>query len=166
MIVNWADEIATPHSMLINCCMETSDFPREEKITKITSIYKSVERSSMEKCIPISALPVLSQVIERIVIQQLCDTWEKSKLLARRQCFFRKGSSTQHAVTLFSDAIRTNMDKGLMTLAVFIDSCKAFDSLDHASLLSKLSIYDIKDPELPWFNGCKRSVREFKVKLH
>ena len=53
-----------------------------------------------------------------------------------------------------------------MTLAFFIDSCKAFDSLDHASLLSKLSIYDIKDTELPWFNGCKRSVREFKVKLH
>ena len=43
------------------------------------------------------------------------------------------------------------MDKGLMIGAVFIDG-KAFDTLDHARLLSKLSIYGIKDRELSWFS--------------
>ena len=96
----------------------------------------------------ISVLPVLSKVIERVVHQQLYDYLEKNKLLSRRQFGFRKGTSTQHAVTLCSDAIRKNMDKGLMTGAVLIDLSKAFDTLDHARLLSKLSIYGIKDREL------------------
>ena len=49
-------------------------------------------------------------------------------MLSERQFGFRKRSSTQSAVTFFSDFIRTNMDRGLMTGAVFIDLQKAFDT--------------------------------------
>ena len=138
MVVDGADEIAAPLSVLINRCLETSDFPSEEKIAKIAPIYKSGDRSLMANYRPISVLPVLSKVIDRVVHQQLHDYLEKNKLLSRRQFGFRKGSSTQHAVTLFSDAIRKNMDKSLMTGAVFVDVSKAFDTLDHARLMSKL----------------------------
>ena len=48
MVVDGADEIATPLSVLINRCLETSGFPSEEKIAKIAPIYKSGERSSMK----------------------------------------------------------------------------------------------------------------------
>ena len=43
------------------------------------------------------------------------------------------------------------MDEGLMTGAIYIDLRKAFDTVDHARLLSKLSIYGIKNEELKWF---------------
>ena len=59
-------------------------------------------------------------------------------MLWEKQFGFRKRSSTQHAVSFFSDFIRTNMDKGLITGAVFIDLRKAFDTADHARLQSKL----------------------------
>ena len=59
MIVDGADEIAAPLSVLINCCLETLDFPSEEKIANIIQIYKSGDRSSMENYRPISVLPVL-----------------------------------------------------------------------------------------------------------
>ena len=60
MVADGADEIATPLSVLINRCLETSDFPSEEKTAKITPIYKSGDRSSMENYRPMSVLPVLS----------------------------------------------------------------------------------------------------------
>ena len=106
MVIDGADEIATPLSVLINLCLQTSDFPSGEKFAKIKPIYKSCDRSSMENYRPVSVLPILSKVIERVVHQQLYDYLEKNKLLSRRQFGFRKGSSTQHAVTTFSDAIR------------------------------------------------------------
>ena len=87
-----------------------------------------------------------------VLYQQLYNYFEKNKLLSRRQFGFRKVSSTLHTVTFFSDAINKNMDKGLMIGTVFIDLRKVFDTLDHARLLSKLSIYGIKDRELSWFS--------------
>ena len=59
----------------------------------------------------------------------------------------------QHTVTLFSDAIRQAMDTGMMTGAVFVDLSKAFDTVDHARLLSKLPIYGILNWELKWFES-------------
>ena len=69
----------------------------------------------------------------------------------------------QHAVTLFSAAIRKNMDKGLLTGAVFIDLSKAFHALYHACLLSKLSIYSIKDRALSWFSSYLFDRKQFVI---
>ena len=55
------------------------------------------------------------------------------------------------------------MDTGLMTGAVFIDLSKAFDNLDHASLLSKLSIYGIKNRDLSWFSSYLFDRKQFLI---
>eukprot|EP00795_Rhopilema_esculentum_P017922 gene17922-biopygen753 len=107
----------------------------------------------MDNYRPISVLPVISKVFERVVHNQLYDYLEANNMLSERQFGFRKRSSTQHAVTFFSDFIRTNMDRGLMTGAVFIDLRKAFDTVDHERLLSKLLHYGIKNKELCWFES-------------
>ena len=99
-------------------------------------------------------MPVLSKVFERVVQQQVYDYLEQNKLLSQSQFGFRKGSSTQHAVTLFSDAIRQAMDTSMLTGAVFVDQSKAFEAVDHARLLSKLPIYGILNRELKWFESC------------
>ena len=151
MIVEWANEIAGPLSKLINRCLEIAIFPSAEKCSKVTPVYKSSERKIIDNYRPISVLPVISKVFERVVQNQLYDYLEANDMLSKRQFGFRNRSSTQHAVTFFSDFIRTNMDKGLMTGAVFIDLRKAFDTVDHARLLSKLPIYGMKNKELYWF---------------
>ena len=56
-------------------------------------------------------------------------------------------------MTFFSDAIRQAMDTGMMTGAVFVDLSKAFDTVDHARLLSKLPIYGILNRDLKWFES-------------
>ena len=65
----------------------------------------------MDNYRPITVLPVISKVFERVVHNQLYDYLEANDMLSERQFGFRNKSSTQHAVTLFTDFIRTNMDK-------------------------------------------------------
>ena len=121
LIVDGANKIAGPLSKLINRCLKMAVFPSSEKCSKITPVYKSGEGTSMDNYRPISVLPVISKVFERVVHNQLYDYLEANNMLSERQFGFRNRSSTQHAVTFFSDFIRTNMDKGVMTGAVFID---------------------------------------------
>ncbi len=143
-----ANILAEPLASLINRCLENSLFPSAEKCAKITPIYKSEERSLLDNYRPISILPVLSKVFERVIHGQLYAYLEENDLLSKNQFGFRTKSSTQHAVTKLSDCIRQNMDKGLMTGAVFVGLQKAFDTVDHARLLSKLTIYGIRNEEL------------------
>jgi hypothetical protein len=138
LLIDGVDFIAEPLSDLINRFLENSLFPTAEKFATIIPIYKADERTHLDNYRPISILPVLSKVFERVVQQQVYDYLEQNKLLSQRQFGFRKGLSTQHAVTVFSDDLRQGMDKGMMTGAVFVDLRKAFDTVDHARLLSKL----------------------------
>ena len=153
MIKDCAEEITAPLAYLINSCLEESVFPRAEKCAKITPVFKSGNRSSMDNYRPISVLPVLSKVFERVVYNQLYKYLEKNSLLSENQFAFRRNRSTQHPVTYLSDYIRKHMDQGELTGAVFIDLRKAFDIIDHGRLLSKLPCYGINGRELTWFEN-------------
>ncbi len=132
-------------------CLRQSIFPNAEKLANVTPIYKSADQSLMDNYRPISVLPVLSKIVERVVHRQLSDYLEENCLLSPNQFGFRKGRSTHHAVTYFSDYIRNCMDKGEYCGAAFIDLNKAFDTVDHGRFLSKLPHYGIKGKELTWF---------------
>ena len=64
---------------------------------------------------------------------------------------FRAKRSTKLATTLFVDDIRFNIDSGNLVGAVFIDLKKAFDTIGHSVLLSKLCAFGIFDIEHKWF---------------
>ena len=162
-IIDGAGVLCEPLSFLINRSLDKSLFPESEKCAKITPIYKSGEKSEMDNYRPISVLPVLSKVIERAVYIQLYDYLCKSHLLTDNQFGFRGGSSTEHAVTFLTDSIRMNIDKGYLTGAVFIDLRKAFDTVDHARLLSKLPAYGIIGRELRWFESYLFNRKRFVV---
>ena len=153
LIKDCVEEIAEPLSYLINNCIDQSIFPTSEKIAKIKPLYKSSDSTSFTNYRPISVLPILSKVFELIVHQQLYKYLEENKLLTNFQFGYRKNRSTQQAVTLLSDHIRKHMDQGKCTGAVFLDLSKAFDTVDHGCLLSKLRIYGIQNRELNWFES-------------
>ena len=153
LIIDGAEELAVPLSHLINRCLAHSVFPTAEKCAKITPVHKSDEKTVMDNYRPISVLPVLSKVFERIVHNQLYTYLEENNLLSDCQFGFRRKSSTEHAVTYFSDFIKTSMDKGKLTGAVFVDLRKAFDTIDHATLIAKLPIYGVHGKERTWFES-------------
>ena len=121
LIVDGAEEIARPLSFLLNNMFANSIFPEAKKIAKVIPIYKSDERKQITNYRPISILPVLSKVIERVIYEELYRYLEENRLRCSKQFGFRRGSSIQHAVLYLTDSIRLNMDKSNITGAVFPD---------------------------------------------
>lgn len=151
IIRDGAEGLCMPLCSLINRSLDESLFPAAEKFAKIFPVYKSGERSSFDNYRPISVLNILSKVIERIVYFQLVDYLEANALLSPAQFGFRRGCSTQQAVTYLTEFIRMNADKGNCTGALYLDLRKAFDSVHHGCLLQKIQYYGIIDEELDWF---------------
>ena len=99
LIIDGASELAGPLTKFINRCLEMAISPTAEKCSKVTPVYKPNVRTMMDNNRPISVLPVVSKVLERVVNKQLYDYLEASNMLSERQFGFRHKSSTQHAVT-------------------------------------------------------------------
>ena len=127
--------ISAPLAHLINLSLETGIFPTDMKIAKIVPVHKSGSLSSFDNYRPISILPVLSKVIEKLVQRQLMEFLDKNKLLSKFQFGFRPRLSTELAATLLLDEIRKNVDQGKLVGATFIDLSKAFDTISHSNLL-------------------------------
>ena len=145
-----ANEISQPLTHIINKSLQSGFFPSEWKIAKITPLFKSGNSSNIDNYRPISILPALSKILEKAVHRQLVDYLESNSLLYKKQFGYRKGKSTEIAVTYFIDTLRTEIDKGNFVGAIFIDLSKAFDTISHSALLKKLPFYGIHDKELDW----------------
>ena len=76
----------------------------------------------------------------------------KNSILYEKQFGFQKNHSTDHAITTLIDELASAFDKDLYTLGVFIDLSKAFDTVNHNILVSKLNHYGIKNNNLKWLS--------------
>ena len=151
IVKDCSDVLAFPLIELINKSLETSTFPNVEKIAKVIPIFKNGTKSSFDNYRPISILPVFSKLLERTVHRQLYSYLEENNFLTDRQFGFRKSRNTSQAITYITDFIRSAMDRDEYTGAIYVDLKKAFDTVNHATILSKLPLYGINDKELSWF---------------
>jgi hypothetical protein len=142
-----------PISVIINQSLKTGIFPNRLKIAKIMPIHKKDSIHLVENYRPISLLPTISKVFEKIVYNQIYSYFLQNKYLCKSQYGFRKHHSTEHAVLEVVDRISQELDNGNTPVAIFLDLSKAFDTLDHDILLSKLKFYGINDLTLSWFRS-------------
>ena len=151
-------KLASPHISevicdIINQSFETGIFPEDWKKAKASPGYKADARNIADNYRPISILPAISKVIERIVHTQVVEFFTENNLLSKFQSGFRGMHSTCTALLFATDVWLRNMDKGLLTGNVFIDLKKAFDTVDHSTLLRKLCYYGIQGKLLSWFES-------------
>jgi len=137
---------------LINESITSGNFPDCLKTAKVIPIYKKGDRTNLNNYRPISLLPVLSKVFEKVVNSQLNGIIDVD-FIDENQFGFRNNHSTEDAVLKFVNKIEKDLSSKLHVATVYVDVSKAFDSCDHSILLSKIKRTGLNQTGLNFFKN-------------
>ncbi len=103
---------------------------------------------------PISNLPFLAKILERVVASQLCSHLTTNNLFEPLQSGFRKFHSTETALVKVPNDLLMASDSGATSLLILLDLRAAFDTVDHGLLLTRLeSVFGVSGKVLNWFKS-------------
>ena len=121
-------------------------------MARIFPIYKGkCLTSDPDNYGPISVLSVVARLFEKLAHDQLLKHLDK--YLYSNQSGFRPRHSTETSLLNTTNQSFLNIDRGQYNVAIFIDLCKAFDTVNHNILLCKLWHYGIRGTEMRWFKS-------------
>ncbi|KAL0832948.1 hypothetical protein ABMA28_001083 [Loxostege sticticalis] len=153
MIIPLLDIISPIISHILNYSLSSSVFPAIWKDAQITPLPKKPKPSTYTDYRPISILPFLSKVMERVVHQQLSSFLSENLVLNPFQSGFRPGHSTVTALVKITDDIRLGIDEKRLTLLALLDFSNAFNNVDFDLLLGILRSLNISPTVLDWFHS-------------
>jgi hypothetical protein len=130
--------------------MQDGVVPDDLKVAKIIPIYKSDDKRTISNYRPISVLLTFSKILEKLVYNRLLDFFNKHDILSKNQYGFRKNVSTSMALIDLVDQISKSIEKNEFTVGIFLDLAKAFDTVNHNILLTKLSNYGVRGIAQNW----------------
>lgn len=135
---------------LMNESLRSGTFPNTWKMSIVHPMPKKTNPTSVQHLRPISILPAMSKILEKLVIRQMNEYINEQNLLPKLQSGFRRNFSTCSALTnLFSDLFQAK-DCGLYSSLVFLDYSQAFDSINHDMLLAKMCYMGFDETPVSW----------------
>ena len=138
-------------------------FPESMKLAHIVPLYKGKEKYLPENYRPISLLITLSKLLEKIVYTRTYNFLNDTDQIYAKQFGFRKKHSCENAVSELVGNIVKNLEQRKYTIAVFLDLSKAFDTLEHDVIFSKMYQYGIRGNCLDWYRSYLKN-RKLQVK--
>lgn len=153
MLLLILDQILPVISHIFNSSLSSGQFPRAWRIAHILPIPKNKNPVSFSHYRPISILPFLSKVLERIVHRQLNDYILKYNILSKYQSGFRMGHSTVTALVKVCDDLRSNMDNKQLSILTLLDFSNAFNAVDFELLLAVLQSINVATDVSDWFRS-------------
>ena len=146
--------IAAPICHIVNLSIEKGVFPLGWKLAKVIPLSKNQSAPfSGPNSRPISLLPALSKIMEKIVHEQVQAYFETNKLNSDYQHAYRHAHSTCSALTQLTDDWHYEMDKKKLVGAVLLDFSAAFDLIDPTLLLDKLTAYGFNPIATKWMES-------------
>ena len=145
--------ILQPLTNIINSSFRECMFPSAWKSSEVIPLLKEGDHKIANNNRPISLLPTVSKICERVALDQLTDYMTHKKCLSEHQSGNRKMHSTETLNLLITEKILKSMDDKELVAIVLLDLSKAFDSIDHALLLEKLKMLNVSDEAICWFKS-------------
>ena len=159
--------LVKPLTIIINQMIVTGIFPDQLKISKVIALYKAKDLTILSNYRPIALLPSISKIFEYVLLEQITNYLLDNNMLSPQQYGFRSNHSTELAASNLVDELTYIVDRGIIPLNIYMDLSKAFDTLIHKIIISKLKHYGVRGEaidlirsylyqrqQLVEFNGC------------
>ena len=138
---------------IINKLLKTGNFPEDWKHGTVIPIPKVANPQLVNDLRPITLLPLPGKIMERLIHNKVYPYLEENNILASNQNGFRKQHGTTDTIFKFISHVIDNMNDKKVTIAVFIDFKKAFDTLNHQILIQKLGKLNLSENLQKWFRA-------------
>ena len=137
-------ETVAPYlASIFNLCVDQGVFPDLMKFSKVIPLFKSGDSKDTNNYRPVSVLPVFSKVFEKIMLNQMLNHFNTNKILHEQQYGFTKGRCTTDAGVTLLKHIFTAWEEAQDAIGIFCDLSKAFDCVNHETLILKLQHYGL-----------------------
>ena len=145
-----AEQLAVPLLILFQKTFEEGHLPIDWKAAKITPIFKKGSKKVAGNYRPVSLTSQPCKILERIIRKQVVNHLEDNELLSKHQHGFTRKRSCQTNLLETLEEWTKALDEGYSLDAIYLDYSKAFDTVPHRRLISKLNGYGVKGKVLLW----------------
>ena len=159
------DVLFKPLVILFNLSFASGVVPDKFKIASVIPIYKKSSHNNLINYRPISLLSIFNILLEKLMAKRLTHFIEKHELIYSKQFGFRRNHSTVQTGLSITDKIQTAIDAHEYSCGIFLDFSKAFDTINHKILISKLENYGIRGLAKKWFCSYLSNRKQF-VTIH